>query len=716
MKKRPTPPKANDVPATTPETSARSPKALGEAKLAESGLTPSDAKTLGISFLTANQTKALCPKSRNFFPLISLRLDYFDHKGKPLSDIPGAAPFYRIRYLEESKGFDALAEESRFPKYIQEPNTIPCAYWAKNFDWSGVVDNVDEPVIFTEGELKSAKACKEGFATIGICGVFNWKSHKLGIDWLPSLEPLKLVRRNVYICFDSDYKFNEQVCVALKQFGEALQARGALVHLVTLPQLEAVEYRTGLDDFLVHAGIDANDQFRALLAEATPLGLCRPLWQMNEKYCYVQDPGLIIDQRTGAKTAPTAFTGHLQAPQVYQERELKADGSISYKATSAAAKWLKWPLRTEVNRLTYRPGQDKIVEERGLPAFNIWSGWGVEPKKGSAKPFLDLIDHIFTGAEPGVMDWFLDWAAYPLQNPGVKMFSSVVIHGIVHGTGKSLIGYTLAKIYGKNFSEISQMDLHNSFNEWAEGKQFVMGDDVTGSNKRADADFLKKLITQHELRVNPKYVASYVVPDCINYFFTSNSPDSFFLEDTDRRFFIHEVLVGPKSEEFYADYAEWLFRGNGGAIVFDYLLKRDLSKFNPAAPAMKTQAKERMINTVQSDLGTWARQLKATPDGLLKVGKIALKRDLFTSKELLEMFYDPTGKTGTTAGGLGRELLRSGFRQAIQGRPLRTSNGLQGRYFIVRNIEKWLKEDDAKKLVLHIETADTAPEEKKKKY
>lgn len=691
-----------------------SPIELGESKLHESGLTLEDAGVLGISFLTGPETKALCPKSKNFYPLMSLRLDYFDHNGHPLSDVPGAPPFYRLRYLEEkAKDFDSIADNSRFPKYVQEPHTIPCAYFPKNVDWSSIIEDVNQPVIFTEGELKSAKACKEGFPTVGLGGVHNWRSYKLGIEWLPSLAALKLVRRNVYICFDSDYKSNEQVCRALKSFGDELQNRGALVHLVTLPQL-AADSKTGLDDFLVQSGPDANDQFAALLSEATPLGLCAPLWQMNAHYCYVQDPGLIIDRRTNAKVNPGAFTGHLQAPQVYQERELKKDGTISYKATSAAAKWLKWPLRTEVNRLTYRPGQEDMITDRGLPAYNIWSGWGVEPKKGNAKPFTALVDHVFMGAEAGVKDWFLDWCAYPLQHPGVKLFSSVVIHGIVHGTGKSLLGYTLSKIYGKNFSEISQMDLHNSFNEWAEAKQFVMGDDVTGSNKRADADFLKKLITQQELRVNPKYVASYVVPDCINYFFTSNSPDSFFLEDHDRRFFIHEVLVGPKSEEFYSRYSAWLYKEGGAAIVFDYLLNRDLSKFNPAAPAMKTEAKERMINTVQSDLGSWCRLLRATPDGVLVMDGKPLKRDLFSSKELCEWFYDPDRKTGTTAGGLGRELLRSGFRQVWHGRPLRMSNGLQGRYFVVRNVEKWIEEEDVEKLVEHIENADVVPDKKKK--
>jgi hypothetical protein len=100
-------------------------------------------------------------------------------------------------------------------------------------------------------------------------------------------------------------------------------------------------------------------------------------------------------------------------------------------------------------------------------------------------------------------------------------------------------------------------------------------------------------------------------------------------------------------------------------------------------------AKERMIANVQSDLAGWVRQLIATPDHLLKVGEIVLDKDLFTSKELLS-FYDPTGHTGTTANGLGRELARAGVRQINGGKPIRVADGSQGRYYAVCNVDKWL--------------------------
>lgn len=655
---------------------------LGEKKLKSSGLDLDDAKLLRISCLSGIQTSNL---HTSFKSLCSLKLEYLDPNGNPLPDWPGAKPFYRLRYLETATDFSAMAEKKPV-RYVQEPNTAPVAYYPGNQDWTGLLDDPSQPLILTEGELKAAKACKEGFPTIGLGGVYNWRSHKLGLTWLPSLDVVEWLKRNVYICFDSDYKTNPMVCSALRELAEELHRRGCFVHLVSLPQLPGLE-KVGLDDFLVHAGPSAVSMFRGLLTEAEPLGLTAPLWGLNEKYVYVQDPGLIVDQDTRFKASPSAFKEHLQAPLNYQERSLKQDGSVSYKAVSAAAAWLRWPLRTEVAKLTYQPGKDRFIQ-MPQPLFNIWPGWGVEAAEGDVDLFLQLVNHLFTNAEPEAKDWFLKWCAYPLQHPGVKLFSSVVLHGIRHGTGKSLVGYTLARIYGKNFTEISQMDLHGAFNEWAEGKQFVMGDDVTGSNKRQDADFLKKLITQRELRVNGKYVPTYTVPDCINYFFTANHPDSFFLEDDDRRFFIHEVQVGPMDEAFYMEYDLWLDTG-GSAAVFDYLLNLDLGDFNPAAPAFKTAAKERMIANVQSDLAGWVRGLMATPDHVLRVGELVIDKDLFTSKELLQ-FYDPSGKTGTTANGLGRELARAGVRQVCGGKPVRLADGSQGRFYAVRNVDQWL--------------------------
>jgi hypothetical protein len=360
--------------------------------------------------------------------------------------------------------------------------------------------------------------------------------------------------------------------------------------------------------------------------------------------------------------------------------------------------------------MTYQPGRARFVNADVL-LFNTWPGWGVEPSAGDPGMFVRLVDHLFEGSEPGAKEWFLRWCACPLQHPGVKMFSSALLHGIKHGTGKSLVGYTLGRIYGQNFTEISSADLHGAFNDWAEAKQFVMGDDITGSNKRSDNDLIKKMITQRELRVNAKYVPAYVVPDCINYYFTANHPDALFLEDDDRRHFIHEVTVGALEEEFYVEYDLWLDTG-GAAAVFDYLLKLDLGDFNPAAPAFKTLAKERMMVGGQSDLAGWVRGVKENPDQWLSVGQVPIKKDLFTSRELLTL-YDPDGRTGTTANGLGRELARAGIRHVADGKPLRLPDGTQARYYALRNAERWQKAKPAE-CTQHL--TEQAPSARPKKF
>jgi putative DNA primase/helicase len=73
----------------------------------------------------------------------------------------------------------------------------------------------------------------------------------------------------------------------------------------------------------------------------------------------------------------------------------------------------------------------------------------------------ELIDYLLEGLDKAAKEWFFDWCAYPLQNPGVKMFSAVVIHGVVQGTGKTLVGLTLGRIYGDNYKEIKDDDLES---------------------------------------------------------------------------------------------------------------------------------------------------------------------------------------------------------------------------------------------------------------
>jgi hypothetical protein len=420
-----------------------------------------------------------------------------------------------------------------------------------------------------------------------------------------------------------------------------------------------------------------------------PLTQVRKLFALNNELVYIRDKGIVIDQGSSNKMSSVHFKEVYQTSD-YAELTINENGAVSLKKAPVAVSWLKWPLRREVNAMTYKPGSPRFNDGncRCQSEYNLWPGWGCQPTEGDVQPFLDLIDHLFNSSDPADKQWFLRWCAYPFQYPGTKLFTAAVIHGVKHGTGKSLVGYTLGRIYGKNFTEINQTSLHGGFNGWAEAKQLVMGDDVTGSNKRADNDLLKKMITQSELRVNTKFMPEYVVPDCVNYLFTSNHPDAFFLENDDRRFFIHEVQVGPLDEMFYMDYMLWLDT-TGPAALFHHLLHLDLDGFNPSGPARRTAAKEQMTADTRSDIGDWVHRLKADPDTVLRVGEIVAPGDLFTSGELLA-FYDPLNQHRVTANGLSRELRRAAVPRANGGSPIRGPKGVD-RYYVVRHPERWVQ-------------------------
>lgn len=650
---------------------ATSARAATLTKLKESGLNERDAKQLGIEPLEATQAKKLGP---GFEALNGMKIPYFGADGSPTR-------FFRVRYLERPKGFAGISK--RWHKYSQPADTPPVAYFPRlgGIDWRAVLDDVEIPLYLTEGELKAAAGCKCGLPVIGLGGVYAWRSTRLGVGFIEDLEAVRWQGRAVTLVFDSDSASNSNVQKALLHLCAELTTRGAIVYVAKLPTLDGAD-KTGLDDFLVAHGYEA---FAEVAASAEPFQASRELWALSAEVAYVIDPGLVVNLETGQRITPNAFVSHAYANRHYYETSFDKQGNARLVKRPLAKAWVGWPHRHALRRMTYAPGDARITDRQ---EYNFWSGWGVEPQRGDVRPWTALLDYLFSGAKPEARKWFEQWCAYPLQYPGTKLFSAVLVWGIAQGTGKSLVAYTLGRIYGDNFVEIKQQNLHASHNEWAENKQFVLGDEITGSDKRIDSDTLKKLITQQTVTINPKYIPAYTVPDRINYFFTSQHPDAFFLEDRDRRYFVHEVIGDPMPREFYRTYDRWYRSEEGAAALFDYLLNLDLDGFDPNGHAMQTDAKREMIYMTKSDLGAWVHGLVTEPDGVLRMDGTVLKSDLWTPEQLLAM-YDPDGKTRVTAGGVGRELRRAGLRLVCNG-PVRTSTGTK-RLYAVRNGDKWAR-------------------------
>lgn len=652
---------------------------LARVDLERSGLTLEHAKRLKLKVLSAGETKKL---GAEFYEAGALYIPYFDLGGRPTS-------FYRVRYLEKLPGFAGQLEKPQ--RYAQPAKSLNEVYLPPLFDktWEEIAGDTSIEIFITEGEKKAAAACVRGLACVGLGGVDSWRASKRGLDMLPALKRVKWKNRPAVIVYDSDAATNPNVVRAQRQLSRELTEHGALVRVASLPAAKDGS-KQGLDDYLVEHGKAA---LAELLQRSPAFAEADALWELNAEVVYVKDPGIVVVLETRQRLDPGSFVAHTYANRHYLALETNKDGVTVAKKKPLARRWMEWESRHEVERITYKPGAPHIHEGE----INMWPGWGCEPKRGDVEPWRRLLDYVFEGASES-RTWFERWAAYPLQNPGAKMYTAPVFWSRETGTGKTLLAYMLGAIYGKNFIEIKNKDLKGGFNSWAENRQLVYGDEITGGQARVDADWLKGLISQKSVRINPKFIPEYVVPDHMNYIFSSNHPDALFVEDQDRRYFVHEVVGRPLDRAFYETCDRWLWRREGGVVVglgpgpsalFHHLLKLDLKDFNARERAPMTAAKRNMITSGKSELGMWVHMLKEDPETLLRgvAGEVAAREcDVWQPQQLLRAF-DPQGAHRVSFPGMARELVRAGFRLLHDG-PIRTTGGVV-RLYAVRNMEKW---------------------------
>ena len=228
--------------------------------------------------------------------------------------------------------------------------------------------------------------------------------------------------------------------------------------------------------------------------------------------------------------------------------------------------------------------------------LNTWTGWEMKPKQGVCDRLLETLEYLCSKEQNSdeVLWWILKWMAYPLQNPGAKMLSAIILHG-PQGTGKSLIFRTLAAIYGKYATVIGNRGIEDKFNaDWADSKLFILAEEVaTSADKWQIKNELKELVTGETVRVNPKNIAAYSQKNQMNLAFLSNEDMPLPIENDDRR---HLVIYTPPClpEQHYTE--ALIERDNGGIEAFyHFLMNIDLTGFNRYSKPPGTVAKDNLI-------------------------------------------------------------------------------------------------------------------------
>lgn len=256
-------------------------------------------------------------------------------------------------------------------------------------------------------------------------------------------------------------------------------------------------------------------------------------------------------------------------------------------------------------------GFDPTEQDENIKC-NMWAGWPMQPRQGCCDNLLALIKYLCSGEDEhddeALLDWVLRWLAYPLQNPGAKMQSAIVVHG-PQGTGKSLFFEVIGKIYGEYGIVLNQGAIEDKFNsDWTSKKLYVVADEVVANaEKHHLKNQLKALITGEWIRVNPKNVAAHKEKNQMNMVFLSNEKQPVVLENDDRRHCI--IWTPPKLvPEKYSEIGKEVANG-GVEALYHFLLNINLDGFDTHTKPPMTKSKQQLIDvnrdTVDGFIQEW---------------------------------------------------------------------------------------------------------------
>jgi putative DNA primase/helicase len=277
---------------------------------------------------------------------------------------------------------------------------------------------------------------------------------------------------------------------------------------------------------------------------------------------------------------------------------------------------------------------------------------------------LELLEHLCGHEEKPreVYEWVLNWVAYPIQHPGAKMKTALVLHG-PQGVGKNLFFESVMAIYGRYGRIVDQMAIEDKFNDWASRKLFLIADEVVARQELYHVkNKLKGFITSDWIRINPKNIGAYEERNHVNVVFLSNETQPLVLERDDRRYTV--IWTPPVlGEKFILDVVDEI--RNGGIAALHHYLKFDvkLDGFNEHTKPPMTRSKAELVDLSMDSTERFARDwIGGHIDG---VAAVPVK-----SQDLYAFYRDWCGRAGYPRYApepkfLAEVTKRSGIRKAL---------------------------------------------------
>ena len=360
---------------------------------------------------------------------------------------------------------------------------------------------------------------------------------------------------------------------------KALAAAAAVDGSAVFPEFIGVERGTDWNDLWVAIGPAAT---RAQLLQATGKTESPPPPSVGGGVSFNFDLLTLLEEFALVYGTETVFDQRIN-------RIITLSGLRAAAGRDLVKIWLEHPERRAVlpEGVVFEPGGAIAPEQ-----VNLFCGWPIEPRAADITRLLEMLFYL-CGESDNVFDWVLKWCAYPLQNPGAKMRSAIVMHG-PEGTGKNLWWGAIRDIYGEYGSIITQTELESQFNAWASRKLFCIGNEVVSRQEMYhQKGRLKNMITEPEWLINEKMLPTRMEANHANFVFLSNVITPAAPDPDDRRYMV--IWTPPKLGKDYYRGVVAEQRRTGPGALYHYLLNYELGDFDEHTVPMDTEAKRDLI-------------------------------------------------------------------------------------------------------------------------
>lgn len=256
--------------------------------------------------------------------------------------------------------------------------------------------------------------------------------------------------------------------------------------------------------------------------------------------------------------------------------------------------------------LTYDPSVEATVvrTSEGLQAINLFMPSPIRPIAGDWSPWLTFLDHLF----PIESDrhQVKRWAATLIARPDIRIRFGLLLMSENQGVGKGTFGRIMADLVGRHNASFpsASMIVESPFNGWISGKRLICVDEIYEGHSWRAYNKLKPYVTDDDIEVNVKHLATWTMPNWTHYILMSNSPAALKIEEKDRRWLVPEVTEKTWTEEQFNEFYSWLWSGGLATIAQwskTFVDRTEGVFIRPGERAPSSARKEQLIRESRSD-------------------------------------------------------------------------------------------------------------------